>query len=301
MLEIKKSIEQGFSGQPGGLYDILTQLQNIGASNKGEVFFVEANAGSDGYDGRSWDKAFKSLPYALAVSDASISRGAKGWESRNTVFCRGQFTETLVELADKTDIIGIGGVNTRTRLTGTHIPADNTYSTRFFNFEFRDDGASSGWTFAAGAFEFHNCLFKHTNSSETYAITITNPTDVLIEGCEFIPYIEVMYSAAAIYLIADGSYQNCRIINNIIRGAKGIYCTDNALNNHFSCLIKDNFIQATTQCIDDNTDDWDIVNNRMVTATTMANGLDINAKKAVGNIITGSDGSRLVPSTDQEY
>ncbi len=226
MLEIKPSIAQGWG--KGELFPILKQLQDFGIGNQGEVFFVDSNMGSDTpLAGDSWEFPFKKLAYALAVADASISRGAAGWGSRNTVFARGSFTEDLVLLADKTDIIGIGTAGTQAKLIGTHIPADNTYATRMINWELRDDGSTSNFTFAAGGFEFHNCWFRSLANAGTVALTIANPTNVLIQGCEFSGY--------------------------------------------------------------------------MVTATTMANGLDINAKKAVGNIITGSNGSRLVPSTDQEY
>ena len=71
MLDIKKSIAQGFG--KGGLYDILKELQLFSAGIKGEVYFVENNAGDDGNLGKSWDDAFKTLTYALAVSHANIA------------------------------------------------------------------------------------------------------------------------------------------------------------------------------------------------------------------------------------
>ena len=302
MYTIEKSIEQGFPGQPGGLYDILTQLQNLTLGNQGAAYFVEGNTGSDGYDGSSWDRAFKTLAYAIGVSNTYIS--AKHYASRNSIFIRGSFDEDLVVLPQKTDIIGVGSTNATptARILGTQAFEATGWGSRLINIWFQDDGASATVTLTAGGTEFHNCWFSGVGSTVgTYGLYITNPGQVRIIGCYFSPYLENPFSTAAIALIADGQYNNVLVENNIIHGATGIYCSDNALNNQFDCLIRNNYIKSTTFCINDDTDDYAIVGNRMITATTMAGGLDINAALACDNIITGSDGSRLVPSTDQEY
>ena len=312
MIEVKKSIEVG---QPLGLYNILTQLQSgsYGAMQYNNVFFVQANAGKDSLNsgaGKSWDTAYKTLAFALAAADADISNSdqgyGRGWAARNAVFCQGTFTEDLVLLADKTDIIGCGAVNTMTRLTRTQVPADNTYSTRFFNFEFRDDGSTAMWTFAAGAFEFHNCWFRNwVGITGTHAISINDPSDVRIEGCKFSSWPGTNFTTAAIALTATtgaANVRNCYIVGNHIKGAKGITVGEGVYTD---CWIENNFIEATTFLVQDISVDtgaegFFVINNRMITAadnTTVTNVIDCNAQRAAGNIITGTNATENFPTT----
>lgn len=305
MYEIKKDIGEGFSGQPGGLFDILTQLQNVSAGNQGTVYYVEANAGSNGYNGLSWEKPFKTIVYAITVCNANISRGPAGYQSRNTIFIKGDFTETLDTFPQKTDIIGVGSANhiPMARIIGTHAPTDTVWGVRFFNVWFQTTTATIIITFTSGGFEFHNCWFKAfaatTPTTATHAMTIINPLDVLIQGCNFTQNVQAPFSTAAIAITSTGgSTENCRIIGNDIYGAIGIKITA-PVGTYTSCLIKDNFIHATTLCIDDNSNQWAIVNNKMTSdanQSTLGNVLDYNPYLSVGNIITGSSGTVNAPS-----
>ena len=145
---------------------------------QGNIYFVEGNAGNNVNDGSDWEHAFKTLAYALAISHASINKTA-GWAARNTIFCKGDYLdEDLTKLAQKTDIIGVGSCDDqpRCRLVGTHVIPDATggidyMGCRFFNMDFRDDGASSNWTITnQSGIEFHNCRFER-QSDGTYGIT----------------------------------------------------------------------------------------------------------------------------------
>ncbi len=300
MIDIKQSIATGWG--KGELFPILKQLQDYGFGIQGEVFFVDSYAGSDGNDGLSWANPFKTVAVGITASNAYIS--AKHYNDRNTIFIKGSFDEDLTTMPQKADIVGVGSTNAepRARIVGTQAPTDTAWGTRIFGVWFNDDGASATFTLTAGGCQFHNCWFQGVGATVgTYGLYITNPEQVVVKDCIFSSYLDNRFSTAAIALIADGQYNNVLVEGNHIEGVKGIYCTDNALNNHFNATIKNNFIRATTQCIDDNTDDYFIVGNRMITDATMANGADINGLYAVDNIITGSDGSRLVPTTDQEY
>lgn len=305
MYEINKSIEQGFSGKPGGLYDILKQLQNGMAGIGGRVYYVEGNAGSDSDDldaGQSWDRAYKTIAFAIGKSNTEIGASkygyGRGWAARNTIFIKGSFTEDLVVMPQKADLVGVGSTNAepRARIVGTQAPVATAWGTRIFNIWFNDDGASATFTTTAGGIQFHNCWFQGVGATVgTYGLYITNPEQVVVKDCIFSSYLENPFSTAAIALIADGQYNNVIIEGNDITGAVGIYCSDNALNNHFNCTIKNNIIKATTFCIDDNTDDYSVIGNLMISAAAEASAIDCNAAMAVGNILTSSDDTRTFP------
>lgn len=305
MLEIKRSIEQGWGA--GGLYDILKQLQDIGIGVQGEVYFVDGNMGDDDPEaGKSWERPFKTLTYAMSVSQANmISGNAKVWASRNTIFCKAdRFDEDLTTLCKKTDIIGVGScdANPRPGLIGTHVISEATNNLtdyvgcHFYNFEFLDDGATSNWSIDhMTGIEFHNCVFVAT-ASGTYGITVTDISHFRVINCDFRPgNTGTMFATAAI-LIGDTTTAYVEILNNRIWGTIGI---DIDNTNAYNMLIANNFIRATTLCIDDESNDAVIVGNRMVTAAakaTLGNVIDYNAALAVDNILTGSDGTIHCPA-----
>jgi hypothetical protein len=298
MLEIKPSIARGWG--TGELYPILRQLQDFSMGHQGTVYFVEKNSGSDGYDGLSWDKPFKTIVYAIAVCNANIGRGPQGWQSRNTIFIKGDFTETLDIFPQKTDIIGCGSTNhmSMARIIGTHAPTDTVWGVRFFNVWFQTTTATIIITFESGGFEMHNCWFKayaDGATTATHAMTIDRPIDVLIQGCRFTPNLQTPFSTAAIAITeGTGATDNCRIIGNDIYGATGIHITA-PVGSYSGCLIKDNFIHATTFTIDDDSNQWDVVDNRLISDAAESSAIDANADLAVGNILTTTDDCRSWP------
>jgi len=267
---------------------------------QGTIYYVEGNAGLDTQDGLSWDKAFKTLAVALAASHANIAAGSTGYASRNTIFCKGDaLTEDLVLLADKTDVIGVGSCNANPycRLTGNHIiPASSGMGCHFYNFEFWGDGSAAViFTHTTnGGLEFHNCRFVVT-ALETIALNLTKPDYVKIIGCKFLPKWNTgkKFDTEAIN-IAAGNATECEIVGNLIYGDIGIAIHDSTF---YACSIRENTIYATTLVIDDNSDEWIISRNRMVTAAAKAVGtsIDYNAALSVDNIVTGSDGTIHCP------
>ena len=302
MIDIKPSIATGWG--KGQLYPILKELQqfSIGTAGlQGEVFFADSNTGYDGNDGSTWDKAFKTVAAAITKSEAN-----RGRYTRNTIFIRGDFDETLSAFPSKCDLIGVGTKShyPMARIIGTQVPTSTGYGTRLINIWWEAEAASPIITFTAAGTHIINCWFKAIatagTTTATHAITIDNPIDVLIQGCSFTPNLGTPFSTAAIALTsAGGATDNCRIIGNDIYGAIGIHITA-PVGSYQHCLIKDNFIHATTFCVDDNSNQWHIVGNRMITLTTKAGGYDYNAALACDNVLTGSDGSQNLPLTDQE-
>ena len=299
---INKHIAEGFS--KGELYDVLVWLAQSGIGIQGEVYYVENNAGSDGNDGSCWDKAFKTLTYALAVSHANIAASSKGWAARNTIFCKGDaIDEDLTKFAQKTNVIGVGSCDDcpQTRILGTHVSeAQSTadyMGCHFYNIEFKDDGASSNITIPAdqNGIEIHNCTFT-VNASGTYAITATSLYRLRIINCRFKPDGDGNKFATAAILLAGTTSGGIEIVGNTIFGTIGIDCN---CTNAVDGLVKDNLIVATTFPIDDESDDLIVINNRMITAadaTTLETCLDINLLKASGNRLASAHGSIEVPA-----
>lgn len=303
MYEIKKSIGEGFSGQPGGLYDILKQLQTLSAGIAGEVFFVDQYAGSDGGDGKSWEKAFKTIKYASTVSDAVIAGGGGKGEWRNTIFCRGRFTEDLTDFGEKVDYIGVGSMDARSRcqLAGHHT-ATSVSGVRFFNFEFMPNSAAPIfiWTTSYGV-EFHDCYFTNAATwNTTYALEFTGTAcaEIVIANCVFRPDATSdidPFETAAIYIHCSW-IQGCIIRDNLISGDIGIDI-DTAEIQQGGYIIN-NIINSAGLCIDDESDDFVIAGNLMASKdSNSSSAVDCDSPWIVGNIVTGTDKTKTFPET----
>ena len=310
MLEIKKSIEQGFSGKPGGLYDILKQLQNVGIGVQGEVYFVDPVTGSDGLDGLSWETAFKTIARATVVSNAAQAAGyAAGTGEdyhRMTAILRGKFTESQTDFADRTDYIGVGSCDAepRARIYGAHT-ATSVGGARFFNLEFMNTAATAIFTFTTcQGIAFHDCVFTAQGVAGTgtsYAsygarFLGAEGSNYVFKNCLFRPRSNSgKFSTAAI------GFENTHVWNIVVQdciidGAIGIV---QAAAEAYNCYITNNVIISTTLCIDDESDDVIISGNRMVSAaaqSTIGLVIDYNAFKAVDNILTGSSATIHCPA-----
>jgi len=266
------------------------------AAIQGKVYYVDGNAGDDDHDGSSWDLAMKTLAVALAASHANIAASSRGWAARNTIYCKGDaLVEDLVLLADKTDVVGVGSCNANPycRLTGNHvIPTGSGMGCHFYNMEFWGDGGIIFKNTSNGGLEFHNCRFV-ANAAETIGLQLVKPDYVKVIGCKFLPKWNtgVMFSTAAIDIPA-GNATECEIVDCLIYGSVGIAIYNSTF---YACSLRGNTIYATTLTVDENSDDWLVVNNHLISAAIMASGFDCELPLMCGNILTGSDGTRTLP------
>jgi len=271
------------------------------------VYYVDGNYGNDGHTGTGgWHNAFKTLTVALAASNADIASGSEGWAARNVIFAKGDtFTEDLVLLAQKTDVIGVGnyGQWSRPGLVGNHVPTGETasYGTRFYNFHFQgaDTAPNDIWTLdtLCNSLRFENCVFdSQSTTAATAAIVATALLNLHVINCE----AWGAFSDAVIELNGDSS--GTRIIGNYIEGAnQGIHLNsdvvDGSSGTQMAILISENTIYAATECIMDEAGVALVVDNRCI--SQQASGLngvgviDAEENLALNNFIAASDRTNM--------
>ena len=299
MLEINKSIEQGFSGKPGGLYDILKQLQNVGIGVGGEVYFVDNNAGSDGPDdGKSWERPYKTLSYAITASNANIAASHHGWASRNAILIKADaMCEDLTVPPIKCDVIGVGSCDAegKTRITGEHAwtGSGTVMSSGFYNLTFWNDAATAIFTVATPAgIYFGDCDFV-AKEDAIHAIHITGATghDFKVNNCRFInDEMNDPFDTAAILIATTTTFWNLEIKDSYVEGDIGIKIDATNLYNGWidNCTVK-----AVGVTIDDDSADCVVTNNTCISEGnngTIATVLDITVALAANNKITALTG-----------
>lgn len=295
MYEVKKSIE---TGQPYGLYNILKQLQHLGAGIAGEVYFVDGDDGSDTYDGLSWDNAFKTLAYAITKSNANIVANVA---ARNTIFIRGDlFAEDLTVPPIKCDVIGAGSSDeqNKVKITGEHAWTGSTTneSSGFYNIEFQNDGTAEIFTVATpSGLYFENCIFT-AEAACTGAILLTGATgnNFVMKNCWLRNALDNdPFDTAAISITVTTFYhmliENCKIEGDI-----GINIDS---TNMYNGIVNGCTIKATGLVIDDESDDVTYTNNAFITAAanTANDMLDWNVALAARNVATGATNTNTAP------
>ena len=260
------------------------------------VYYCDNNAGNNGNDGSSWEKSFKTLAYALAVSHADIASGSQGWAARNVIYYRAD-TETadLVKLADKTDVIGVGSYDHRPQagITGNHVIAGSYMGTRFFNVCFKSP-AAGGDIFivptTVSGLAFIGCKFDGASSTPaTGAIVATTSEMLTVQDCTFIG----AYSDAVIEL-AGTEFNSLLIADNIIQGAEvGIEAKSTVTTSIRSGYILRNIVNSTKESILESSGKLYVHSNLCVTGnakgTAGAGAIVAGAKMMLNNKVSASD------------
>ena len=279
------------------LGDMLQDMDQTRNPSGAQDYYVDLNISSPG-DGFTLATAFSTIAAAITASNTSIGLTAnRWWARRNRIFvCGDGITESLTVLPEKCDIIGVGtDLYDHPRVTGMHAIAVAKVGCRFINIGFTASGAGDVFDIVAGCYgmSFINCDFTPAITGSTKAIEIDDAAGIRIIGCNFqIGSGGPSYFATAIDI--EGTiHHDCVIANNVIIGTAGIAVSD-AAANCFGSIIKDNVIRSTSGLpINEDSDDWMVVNNRMMTTinigTTTA-GYDFNLALASGNILTGLSG-----------
>ena len=276
---------------------------NLASSGYYKTYYVDGNAGLDTNDGLSWASPLKTLAAAMVLSHASIAASSLGWAGRNRIFVKADATtETLVKFAQKTDVIGVGSMDWRSKasIIGNHvIPTTISYQgCRFINMEFQSPAAGGDIITMTSqhGIEFINCSFRgNSTTAATGAIIAVACVDLKIVDCDFTG----AYSDAVIELGA-GQADGFRVERCFIQGANmGIDISGSAT---FAAskygLIKDNVISSTLACINDAESKSYVINNRLMTAANkgvaMAGAIVCNIKLAQDNRCTTGDADNVV-------
>ena len=301
MIEIKKHIAQGFG--KGELYPILVQLQNMGLAVGGEVYFVDCNFGSDSPQfGNSWSTPFKTLAYAITVSNANIAAGAAGYASRNSILLKGDScTEDLTVPPVKCDVIGVGSNDSfnKSEIIGEHAwtGSGTLMSSGFYNIQFVNDGAAAIFTVAnlTGLY-FGDCDFV-AEADSIHAIHITGTTghDLKVINCRMInDEYDDPFDTAAILIATTTTFWNLEIKDSFIEGDIGIKIDTTNLRNG---ILQNCTVVAEDLCLDDDSQDLLVVKNIFIqkSANSTNDMLDYNVDLAAGNIATGETSTNDAP------
>ncbi|HUU46380.1 MAG TPA: hypothetical protein VM118_11675 [Acidobacteriota bacterium] len=285
------------NGQP--LMRTASGLIPIGAVNPTGAldYYVDLNVSASG-DGLSPATAFGTIAEAIAASNISIGLTAnRWWARRNRIFVMGDgITESLTVLPEKCDIIGMGSdLYPFPRVIGVQTIAAAAVGCRIINMGFISTGAGATMTIPAGChgFQLLGCLFLPTVTGSTIGLSITDTAACKIIGNTFQP---------AAGDPATGVYATCisvlgtvghemEIAENKMWGTAGILIAATVAG--FGSILRENIIRAIDLPINDDSDDFMIVNNRWITdinTGTSTAGWDFNLALAVGNIQMGVTG-----------
>jgi len=264
-----------------------------------EDYFVDGNVSATG-KGDSWESPYSTLAEAIAASNVSIALTAnRWWARRNRIFVvADSLAETLVAFPTKTDIIGMGAFNGNSKpgLTGHHVPAVESYSTRWINMHFTAVAAAAPMFTLAGASgvggsQFYGCTFDATIGTVTEAILATASLGLEVIGCEFIGTFATDY-------IGFGAGEAGRALiqsNRMLAVAAIGIVADSGMTTTWPALIQDNDIHATGLVVDDNADLFYGTKNRMVTdadpGADSLGAMDVNADRWLDNKLTSSAGT----------
>jgi hypothetical protein len=261
-------------------------------------YFVDLNTANGTKDGLSWDTSVPLIATAITKSNASIGLASnRFWARRNRIFVQGDvMTESLTVLPEKCDIIGVGtDLRPFPRVYGNHTIALAKVGCRFINMGFVTTGTGDLFVIPAGShgLQFVGCTFE-PGSTSTKALEITDSAHVRITDCRFTVGAGDISKIFAVAISIEGNTCHDVVIQgNQITATSGVCVTGTSSVAAVGSLIADNYIRAVALAIDDDSDDFQVINNRWITdinTATSTAGYDFNLQLACGNIQMGATG-----------
>jgi hypothetical protein len=290
----------GYTNFPNGITSFGVPLPSGGRPDiSGNSYFVENNSGSDGNDGSSWARAFKTFSRAVTISNLDITGSFAA--RRNTIYIIGDLIEeNLTAFPNKCDVIGQGSydANTMAGIKGKHVIVNSgNYGTRFFNVWFK--GSTVAYPIitlasTSSGIQFHGCHF-FTDGTDTIGIQATASPFLVVNNCRFKGNF-----ATSNITFGTGSVSGTEITDNIMIGAvAGIVSSGATTGGGWNPIIKGNVIRTSGITINDDDNLFLTVGNYLITdaARTVDTGQDAVATLACGNIITGAGVTNLFPLT----
>ena len=261
---------------------------------KAGTYYVDGNVAATGNG--SPDHPYATLAEAITASDTAIAlAGNRWWARRNRIFaCGDTLSEDLVKFPTKCDIIGCGSydANTKLGLSGMHVPIGEAYGTRIFNVHFKAHAHAAPiitLTSVTGGLQLVSCTLDGTLGTMTSGILATAHPFLQVIDCDFVGTFVTSYIT-----FGAGEAGWARIIGNRMLGtaAKGIVVPGTTTASWIP-LIQGNTIVATGDPIEDASNLFHVVDNRLITAANIAtttDGYTFNLALACGNILTGASG-----------
>lgn len=276
------------------LTDFLTTNDYFGP--KGGVYYVDGNVAATGNG--SPDHPYATLAEAITASNTSIALSAnRWWARRNRIYvCGDALSENLTVFPTKCDVIGCGSYDgfTKAGLSGRHVPASESYGTRWYNMHFKAVVHASPIMTLAGASsvsgtQFIGCTFDGTLGTMTSAILATAVPFLKVIDCDFTGTFVTSYIT-----FGAGEAGGTQILDNRMLGtaANGIVAPGTTTASWMP-VIQGNTIMATGKPIEDAASVFFVVNNRLMTdinIDTTTDGYSFDLSQACGNILTGLNG-----------
>jgi hypothetical protein len=259
-------------------------------------YFVDLNVSATG-DGSMYSP-FSTIAEAITASNTSIGLTAnRWWARRNRIWVMGDgIEEDLTVLPEKCDIIGVGSdLVPYPRVIGAHTIAVAKVGCRFINMGWQATGTGDLFVIPAGCHGFQ-VIGGHVQpaaAGNTKAFEITDSALVRIEGLEI--YQNPAAYATGIFgvgIAIEGTSANHQTVikDCWINASEGIDVVSSA--PAYDSRIEGCMIHATLLTIDDNSDQFHVINNRLITDADIdsdpTTGIDCKEEFACGNIITGS-------------
>lgn len=297
----------GYTNFPNGVSSFGVPLPSAGRDISGSTYFVDNNSGSDYNDGSSWERAFKTLAKAIAISNVDIARGSDRWARRNTIYyCADTETADLVAFPNKCDVIGCGSydANDKPGITGNHVPVNaGNYGTRFYNIWFKAPADASPIVTLASTTsgcQFIDCVFSAT-ATTTIGIQATASPFLKVKGCRFEGAFVTSYIT-----FGTGEAGGTEIAyNQMVDAAASGIVVGSGMTSSWGSTIHHNFISAAVMTINDDSNTtglFYVYQNDIVSAanatTLFVAGIDINLARSANNFFTAADVATVYPILD---
>jgi len=259
----------------------------LDAQRNGERYFVDVNNGSDYCSGKDWDSPWQTLEKAIAVSNANIAAGKKGWAARNAIYIGGDtFEEDLVAFPNKCDMIGCGSydANAMAGIKGHHVPVNTgNYGTRFFNIFFK------GKAVAAPIFTLASTSsgIQIIDSQVSAAVTGTCSTiGIQATASPFLKVIRTRFEgpfSTSYMTLGVGEAGGTEIIGcRMTDGAASGIVINASTTTSWGAFIDDCRIKAATVCLNDASNLFHVTNTDFISLASVT-GYTSPAEAVINN------------------
>lgn len=210
-----------------------------------EVYWVDADSGSDSNDGLSPDRAFSSIAAAITANNTAFGLDS---DPQRTMYIHSKtYTENLTTWPENCTMIGIGG---KVRIQGYHT-ISHTQNLRIHNIQFRSNQASVPILDVTGnchGLTLDKCVFD-SQAAISECIKFTgSQSDIVINNCRMGYETNAAYSPAIGIRFAGVHAQRGEVTNNriFVKPITGIGIQiDSAMVSGNFLLIKENVIMGS--------------------------------------------------------